>query len=134
MTTTELINLFFADLHKYNNTNFNTLIRADLSNDNDPIVRKSFSSVITRYFIFREKHPEITDEENKILYFKLKLDLVARYFSEYPDATPEDLIAFQRELKYFVKEHKNELSADSAAISASNRTTSIPKDEVIKVG
>lgn len=109
MTTQELINLFFSDLKKYNATNFKTISRADLTNDNDPIVRKSFSSVITRYFIFREKHPEITDEENKILYFKLKLDLVARYFSEYPDTTSDNLIAFQLELKNYIKEHKSEL-------------------------
>lgn len=110
MTTQELINLFFSDLKKYNATNFKTISRADLTNDNDPIVRKSFSSVITRYFIFREKHPEITDEENKILYFKLKLDLVARYFSEYPDTTSDNLIAFQLELKNYIKEHKSELA------------------------
>jgi hypothetical protein len=109
MTTQELINLFFSDLKKYNATNFKTISRADLTNDNDPIVRKSFSSVITRYFIFREKHPEITDEENKILYFKLKLDLVARYFSEYPDTTSDNLIAFQLELKNYIKEHKSEV-------------------------
>lgn len=110
MTTQELINLFFSDLKKYNATNFKTISRADLTNDNDPIVRKSFSSVITRYFIFREKHPEITDEENKILYFKLKLDLVARYFSEYPDTTSDNLIAFQLELKNYIKEHKSEVA------------------------
>lgn len=111
MTTNELIGLFFRDLKKYNTTNFNHLLNADLSSDDDPVVRKSFSSVITRYFIFREKHPEITDEENKILYFKLKLDMVARYFSEYPDATPEDLVSFQREIRNYVKEHRHEITS-----------------------
>jgi hypothetical protein len=111
MTTNELIGLFFRDLKKYNATNFNHLLNADLSSDDDPVVRKSFSSVITRYFIFREKHPEITDEENKILYFKLKLDMVARYFSEYPDATPEDLVSFQREIRNYVKEHRHEITS-----------------------
>ena len=68
MTTNELINLFFSDLKRYNSSNFKTLEKADLAVDGDsPMVRKSFSSVITRYFIFREKHPEITDEENKNL-------------------------------------------------------------------
>ncbi len=51
MTTTELINLFFSELKKFNSSNFKTLERADLTIDgDDPIVRKSFSSVITRYF------------------------------------------------------------------------------------
>lgn len=117
MTTNELINLFFCDLKKYNSTNFNNLLNADLSQDDDPVVRKCFSSVITRYFIFREKHPEISDEENKILYFKLKLDLIARYFSEYPDTTSEDLVAFQRELKYFVKEHRQEVANITPVVS-----------------
>ena len=121
MTTNELITLFFCDLKKYNSTNFNHLINADLSLDDDPVVRKSFSSVITRYFIFREKHPEITDEENKILYFKLKLDMVARYFSEYPDATPEDLISFQREIRNFVKEHRHELTEITPVVKSQEK-------------
>ena len=118
MTTQELINLFFSDLRKYNISNFKTLEHADLSkNDDDPVVRKSFSSVITRYFIFREKHPEISDEDNKILYFKLKLDQIARYFSEYPDTTPDNLIAFQLELKAYIREHKAEIAAEDTSDS-----------------
>jgi len=109
MTTTELINLFFSELKRYNGSNFKTLERADLTTDgDDPIVRKAFSSVITRYFIFREKHPEITDVDNKILYYKLKLDQVAKYFSEYPETSTDNLIGFQVELKNYVKEHRSE--------------------------
>ena len=78
------------------------------------MVRKSFSSVITRYFIFREKHPEITDEENKILYYKLKLDLVARYFSEYPETTTDNLVGFQVELRNYVKENKEHIEIEKA--------------------
>ena len=69
------------------------------------MVRKSFSSVITRYFIFREKHPEISDVDNKILYYKLKLDQVAKYFSEYPETSTDNLVGFQVELKNYVKAH-----------------------------
>lgn len=107
MTTNELINCFFGDLKKYNSTNFKTLVNANLHEDgDDPIVRKAFSSVITRYFIFREKHPEITREEKNILYFKLGIDLVGKYFSEYPDASTDNLIGFQVVLRNYVKEHK----------------------------
>lgn len=107
MTTNDLINCFFGDLKRYNSSNFKTLEKADLTKDGDsPMVRKSFSSVITRYFIFREKHPEITDEENRILYYKLKLDLVAKYFSEYPETSTDNLVAFQIELRNYVKEHR----------------------------
>lgn len=114
MTTNELINCFFSDLKKYNSSNFKTLEKANLYTDGDsPIVRKAFSSVITRYFIFREKHPEITDEENKILYFKLGLDLVAKYFSEYPETTTDNLVGFQVVLRSYVKEHKSEMTADN---------------------
>ena len=110
MTTNELISVFFSDLKKYNSSNFKTLEKADLTKDGDsPMVRKAFSSVITRYFIFREKHPEISDEENKILYFKLKLDLVAKYFSEYPETSTDNLVAFQIELRNYVKEHSLEI-------------------------
>lgn len=113
MTTNELINCFFGDLKKYNSSNFKTLVKANLHEDGDsPMVRKAFSSVITRYFIFREKHPEITDEENKILYFKLGVDLVAKYFSEYPETSTDNLIGFQVVLRNYVKEHKAESSVE----------------------
>jgi hypothetical protein len=111
MTTNELICLFFTDLKKYNVTNFNHLLNADLVNHpNDPVALKSFSSVITRFLIFREKHPEVTRDEGQLLYYKLKLDMISRYFSQLPDGSPEDLIAFQKELKEFVTEHRQLVS------------------------
>jgi len=102
-TSKELTTLFFRDLKTFNATNFKTIERADLSKQ-DATVHKAFSSVITRYFIFREKHPEVTDVEHKILYFKLKLDLIANYFAEFPDVSTDNLVAFQLELKQYVKE------------------------------
>ena len=69
-------------------------------------MHKAFSSVVTRYFIFKEQHPEISDAENNLLYFKLKLDLVAKYFSEYPDTSTDNLVAFQIELKNYMKESR----------------------------
>lgn len=101
----ELTELFFADLRKYNSSNFRTIANADLST-RDAVVHKAFSSVVTRYFIFREKHPEVTEEEHKILYFKLKLDLVARYFSEYPETTTDNLVAFQLELRHYLADRR----------------------------
>ena len=99
-TSKELTELFLRELKKYNQTNYKAILRADLTKQ-DAAVHKAFSSVVTRYFIFREKHPEITETENKILYFKLKLDLIAKYFSEYPDTTTDNLVAFQLELKSY---------------------------------
>lgn len=113
-STNELISLFLGELKKFNNKNFKTLEKADLSKDGDsPMVRKSFSSVITRYFIFREKHPEITEVENRVLYYKLGLDKVAKYFSEYPETSTDNLVAFQVELKNYIKEHQEPLEVES---------------------
>ena len=95
------------DIKRYNATNFKTILRADLSKQ-DPVVHKAFSSVITRYFIFREKHPEVSDTEHRILYFKLKLDMIARYFANYPDTELSNLVGFQLELKEYVKEHRKD--------------------------
>ena len=105
ISSNQLVNMFFKDLKQYNATNFKTIAKADLSKD-DATVHKAFSSVVTRYFIFKERHPEITDVEHNILYFKLKLDLIARYFTEYPDTTTDNLIAFQLELLNYIKENK----------------------------
>ena len=101
----ELTNLFFSELHSYNNTNFKTIANADLTKQ-DATVHKAFSSVVTRYFIFREKHPEVTEVEHQILYFKLKLDLITNYFAEFPDTSTDNLVAFQLELKRYIKETK----------------------------
>ena len=104
----ELTNTFFSDLKRYNESNFKTIERADLSKQ-DAIVHKAFSSVLTRYFIFKEKHPEVSEVENKMLYFKLKLDMIATYFSEYPETTTNNLVAFQLELKKYVQENNKRL-------------------------
>lgn len=101
----ELTRLFFSDIKRYNVTNFKAIAKADLTKD-DPSVHKAFSSIVTRYFIFKERHPEISEAEHNMLYFKLKLDLVAKYFSEYPDTTTDNLVAFQLELQKYIRECK----------------------------
>lgn len=103
----ELTNLFFKDLKSYNSTNFRTIQHADLSKQN-ATVHKAFSSVVTRYFIFAERHPEISDSDRRILYFKLKIDMIARYFSDYPDVNLDLLKAFQLELQQYVRENRGE--------------------------
>lgn len=96
---------FFHDLKAYNIRCFKNIERSDVHVEN-PELYKSCSSVITRYFIFQEKHPEISDTDMKMLYYKLKIDMIARYFSEYPAASPEDLRPFQIELQNYAKSVK----------------------------
>lgn len=97
---------FFHTLKEYNSTNFKTIYKLDLS-DASPTLLKSFSSVVTRFFIFQEKHPEYSAEEMKVLYFRLRIDLVARYFSEYPVGQLDDLRPFQVELRRYVDNDPN---------------------------
>lgn len=119
LSSLELTQLFFKDLKTFNATNFRTLERAVLDKD-DATVHKAFSSVVTRYFIFAERHPEVSSEEKRILYFKLKIDMIARYFSEYPDVNLDLLRPFQLELKEYLKTVKggelNVEQPDAAAI------------------
>lgn len=114
LSSLELTHTFFKDLKSYNSTNFRTIEKADLSQDS-ATVHKAFSSVVTRYFIFAERHPEISDSDKRILYFKLKIDMIARYFSEYPDTNLDLLKAFQLELKQYVRESKGMVNEDEAA-------------------
>lgn len=103
----DLVSMFFKDLKQYNSTNFRTLEKSDLSVD-DAVVHKSFSSVITRYFIFCEKHAsEFSPTDLRMLYFQLKLDMVARYFSQYPASNTEELRAFQLELLQYKANSKD---------------------------
>lgn len=94
---------FFHDLKSYNSTNFRTLLTADLSGCiDDSKILKSFSSIVTRYFIFKEKHAgEYSDSDFNLLYYQLKIDLVSKYFSEYPDTDASTLAYFQDKLKAF---------------------------------
>ena len=115
LSSLELTQLFFSDLKSYNSTNFRTIEKAQLV-ENDPVVHKAFSSVVTRYFIFAERHPEISDADKRILYFKLKIDMIARYFSEYPDVNLDLLRAFQIELQEYVKEAKIRDEHDAVAV------------------
>ena len=101
----QLAKLFFAELKQYNRTNFKNLYSIDIF-INDFTVIKAFSSVITRYFIFCEKHPEISESDKRVLYYMLKIDMIARFFASYPDTTQEDLVAFQAELKHYVKDNE----------------------------
>lgn len=102
-TAKELENMFFRELKQYNSTNFKTLLTADLSAD-DAKAHKSFSSVITRYFIFREKHKDdLSVSELNQLYFELKLDLISQYFAQYPESSTETLTGFQDELRAFAE-------------------------------
>lgn len=115
--------MFFSDLKKYNGTNFKSIAKADLTKQ-DAAVHKAFSSVLTRYFIFKEKHPEVTDMEQRMLYFKLKLDMIATYFSEYPETTTDNLIAFQLELKKYVKEMRSNNGSGGEFTDESNPSLS----------
>lgn len=118
LSSLELTQTFFKDLRDYNRTNFRTIEKATLDKD-DATVHKAFSSVVTRYFIFAERHPEISAEDKRILYFKLKIDMIARYFSEYPDVNLDLLKPFQLELKQHVKESKGgEFDDDESTMSA----------------
>lgn len=103
-SSAELTTMFFEDLKSYNSRNFREIARADLA-VYSPVALKAFASVITRYFIFCERHPEISQQEAKVLFFHLNIDLIARYFSEYPDTDHvEDLQAFQSKLIQYVSE------------------------------
>lgn len=98
-----LQDMFFEDLKKYNKTNFRSLMNADLMSDvSSPAVNKVFSSVVTRYFIFKDKHrQEATDCEFNALYFKLKIDLISDYFSKYPDSDARVLRSFQEQARSY---------------------------------
>lgn len=116
MSNLELTQLFFKDLKSYNSSNFRTIVRAELDHD-DATVHKAFSSVVTRYFIFAERHPEISQEERRILYFKLKIDMIAEYFSKYPDVDIDLLKPFQHELQKYVRDNRGDTSESSGTVA-----------------
>lgn len=98
---------FFSELKQYNGSNFKALYKLDVESKS-PSVIKAFSSVITRYFIFCEKHPEVSDMDKRILYYQLKIDMIGRFFASYPDTNTADLIAFQTELQYYVHDFEGD--------------------------
>lgn len=115
LSSKQLTELFFHDLKSYNSTNFKSLEKANLDKCT-PEIHKAFSSVITRYFIFSERRPELTLEEKRLLYFKLKIDMIGKYFEDYPDANIDLLKAFQIELRQYVSENKNKPKSEAGDI------------------
>lgn len=116
----QLTELFFHDLKTYNSTNFRTLYTADLDQAKKSVnatVYKAFSSVMTRYFIFCERRPELTLEEKRLLFFKLKIDMVAKYFMDFPDGNIDLLKAFQLELQNYIST-KGMVETDESTIVA----------------
>lgn len=108
---TVLTDTFFHDLKEYNNKNFRDMCRLDI-NQVSPKLLKAFSSVITRYFIFLEHHSDLSLSDSRLLFFKLRIDMIGRYFSEYPDTDSDMLRPFQQLLiEYAHKEQENEETA-----------------------
>ena len=105
MNSKLLIGLFFSELKQYNGTNFRALRDANLDSATYAEM-KAFSSTITRYLIFAEKHPEITTSELNLLYYQLKLDMVARFFANYPASNVDELKPFQLELQNYLADNK----------------------------
>lgn len=119
ISSKQLSDMFFHDLKQYNCTNFRTVERADLSQvPTPPTVYKAFSAVVTRYFIFCERHSELTDTEKRVLYFKLKIDLISQYFMEYPDTDTDRLRAFQIELQNYLKAHREGRLSDESQLAS----------------
>lgn len=108
----EVAELFFSELKKFNSTNFRTIEHASLEQSN-PVIHKAFSSAVTRFFIFKEKNPDVTEIEARMLYFQLKLDMIAAYFAEYPSASPQDYLRpFQLELQKYAKRLRKQEGED----------------------
>ena len=105
---------FFTELKQYNSTNFKTLHTADLSAEADVSTKKAFSSVVTRYFIFCEKHPELTATDTYMLYYQLKIDMIARYFACYPNSNIAELKPFQLELQNYLDINRIDVNAIGA--------------------
>ena len=115
ISISELTNMFFKDLKSYNVTNFKTIEKMELGSD-DATLHKSFSSVITRFFIFVERHPELSSADTKMLYYKLKIDMIARYFSQYPATSFDDLKPFQTELRNYSENLRRGIPDESIKI------------------
>ena len=89
--SSNLQSTFFSELKSYNKSNFKSILATNYADDT-PISNKVFSSVVTRFYIFADKHPEISQSELNALYYSLGIDLVAKYFSEYPSLSPEEYL------------------------------------------
>ena len=122
ISISELTNMFFKDLKSYNVTNFKTIEKMELGSD-DATLHKSFSAVITRFFIFVERHPELSSADTKMLYYKLKIDMIARYFSQYPATSFDDLKPFQTELRNYSENLRRGIPDESIKIRGPESAT-----------
>ena len=84
--------MFMEETRHYNSTNFRKLRTClDISHPvlNQP-TWKALTSLTTRYWLFIEKHPELTESDRHMLYFLLGIDRIGKLMASYPRIIDED--------------------------------------------
>lgn len=82
---------FLTELFKYNKNNYMQLKRASSEEELDINVFKAATSLITRYFIWIQNHPELPESEIHSMFYVLSLDELLEGIAAFP-AIPTDKI------------------------------------------
>lgn len=83
--------LFLHELFKYNKNNYEQLHKSTNLDELDINVYKAATSLITRYFIWVQNHPELSEDEVNQMFYILSLDEILQAISEFPQIPVDKL-------------------------------------------
>jgi hypothetical protein len=98
--------MFFDMTRGHNSTNWGKLvvaIKTETPSLNQP-TWKALSSLVTRYWLFIEKHPDMSESDCHMLYYILGIDRIGKLISTYPRYSEEDFRSLQEQLRPIIEE------------------------------
>jgi len=90
----------------YNSTNWRKLVTAikdEAPSLNQP-TWKALSSLVTRYWLFVEKNPAMSESDRHMLYYILGIDRIGKLIATYPRCKDEDYRSLQEQLLPIINE------------------------------
>jgi len=106
--------MFMEETRHYNVTNFRRL-RSCLEVPRpvlDQPTWKALTSLVTRYWIFAEKHPEMTASDRNMLYFLIGLDRIGKLMACHPRCDDEEFKGLAEQLLSVINEVLSDEQSD----------------------
>jgi hypothetical protein len=98
--------MFFNMTRGHNSTNWRKLVAA--FQDETPTLNqptwKALSSLVTRYWLFIEKNPDMSESDRHMLYYILGIDRIGKLIATHPRCSDEDFRSLQEQLLPIINE------------------------------
>jgi hypothetical protein len=98
--------MFMNITQHYNSTNWRKLVNCVKSETPvlDQPTWKALTSLSTRYWLFVEKNPEMSESDRHMLYFLIGMDRIGKLMATFPRCSDEDFRSLQEQLLPLINE------------------------------